>query len=775
MSNKIKKIVLLMLGISTLNLAPAISKDIQTEQIVSEQVVPEQIRDQIEEMITCLRQETEQVGLCVQQLIQTLQANKLSVTEQTRSKLHKNLLAINEFIAYLLKNEFLATNPSCLDYGFIVNNSMIKYMIEVLDRDITTLNFERMQQAITIHINKHTKLTAALFDQIKAENKNLLEKLLHKADFIGLSWYNIGYRFLKEHNAYAIARGTAAVAGAALLAACVYQNYAKVAANDPSKNWLQHKIAMVGMPPESVDFNGVSINKPGTATGLFKLWDLFQKVSESVKNPWIVSACTAMYAPYAYAAMRGVATKADQLDSALAGTKGKYDVGDYEKVYFKNMVGAEHLEGLAKQIADYLQHPERYERTQTDIHRGILLYGPPQTGKTLFAKALCTMISETKNIRFIDAKMLTELGLSINDVFAYAKSMSPCILFIDEIDLVAGNREKSPWPTGQLLTNMQGVDMVNNKVFIIAATNRMEQIDKALLADGRFGKQIYIGYPKYQHRKEFLAKELSVRGIRLDDNFVDYMAQESEGASYNKLRRLITEALNLSAVALRPVSQDDFEKILDVEVRKIEKQTIVLSSEEKRVIAIYQAGKALMRHLLQTKQQVAKITILPVAKQIKQCEYGWSFKTDQTRVSDNEKHAKQSDDSKMKDGDVFTKASTTNNSLISDQESKKECLCLLAGYVAHELLLHQTFSRCNPQDRADAMQLMYAMISQGETIDKETRIKALEIKEKYEVEITKILQKHIPMLEKIAQKLIDQNSINQYEWAELIKGYATVA
>lgn len=764
----------------------------------------EQIREEFEQHITEVRNQTNQIGYAIQQLTQSLQANKLGVSATEKEKIHTELIDIKNFTDLLLEKFFVQTSYDVLQLGIVLNNILATHLLKTVETGIATINSEVLQQAINTELQKdQQQLSPESFQALMIKNQQTIDKLIHATDFIGLTWYNKTYRFLKKHNTYNIARGTGVALVSTLVAASIYKAYFYTNNSTESDGYLQTYLNKLGTPggiqcteslntrgeivlnPKCDPITGEQLKTPGT--GIFRIIDIYKSANQYgiiAASPLLTiplkDMAMGLYYQYWAKAKNELTEKWKRFDAICAGTEKPKNIGDFERVYFKDMTGAEHLEELAKRITNYLQHPERYERTQMEEHRGILLWGPPQTGKTLFVKALSTMISEnfgtSKKITFIDAKKILDIdrGANIDDIFYYAKQCSPCILFIDEIDLVGAHREKSPQTTGQLLTNMQGIDMASNQVFIIGATNKLEQLDKALLVDGRFGKILHIDYPKYNHRKSFLEQQLAKRNIQLNPEFIDHMAQETEGASYNKLKRLITESLILSSIALRPVAQEDFEKTLDTEIRKIQKFSSVVSNEEKRIIAIHQAGKALMRHLLQTKQEIVKITILPVAKNVKTNEYGWAIKTDQNNVSNNDKLAEQQKEYKTKDGEVFTKTTTTNSTLISDEENKKETLCLLAGNVAQKLIFNKTFSQCNPQDRADAMQIIYTLISQGEAIDKAMRAKALEIKDSYEKEVMQILTKHKELLNKIADILVKQDSIDRYQWAEIIKNCPTL-
>lgn len=772
-----------------------ITPSVNTKSTTHEQKVMEMQREQLEQLITEVREQTQTISFCIQQIIQSVQANKIHGTKKQISNLLKELTEVQGFTQLLLEKVFIHVDPESLPLGFVLNNTVAKYLLKTIKNNPLNINADKLNSIIEQNLQqKLIALQPETVHLIIKQNKKIIAELLETTDFIGLSWLNKTYRYLKQKNAYSYLRAAGVTGLAAFTVACLYKAYFKDEVNNDVEhfngffNWLGRP---GNMPldkdgrPKNYNAEGQPVGESGT--GIFKAWEIFKTgskygiiaVTPIVTLPlqdWIKS----LYYQYWLNIKKEASKRWKRFDEICTGSDKKFDFDDCEKVYFKDMTGAEHLEELAKKLTNYMKNPERYERAQIEEHRAILLQGPPQTGKTLFAKALRTMITDKldkdKKISFIDAKKILDMDAkaTIDEIFDYAKHIAPCILFIDELDLVGAHREKNPVTTGQLLTCMQGVDMASKQVIVIGATNKPEQLDKALLVDGRFGKIIHIGYPNYQHRKLYLEQQLAKRNIQLNPAFIDYIAQETEGASYNKLKRLIMEALILSSIKLKPVCQEDFEKTLDTEVRKIENLHTVMPDNEKRVIATHQAGKALIRHLLQTSKEVVKITIHPVAKEIQTNEFGWAIKTDADKKSDNDKAVETQKELDMKNGEVFTKIATTNHTLISDEEYRKECLTLLAGNIAQKVMLNNTFAKCNPQDRAGSMKIIYSLISHGENPDKVIRAKALEIKTIYEKEIEQILSQHKDILQTIIDKLVQHNTIDRHEWTELIKDYPTL-
>jgi cell division protease FtsH len=788
-------------------------------------------REAFESLMTLSREHTQNIGFCIQQILQTLSSNKEQIKIHNKKEVIKTLEQLQDVIEMLIQDTYSKNTKNALTEGIVFTNGIMHFLLNGLKTDFN--DFDTKKLIAQIQKKSALDISDETMHSLAKKNTSMVKELIYASDRMGLTWCNLAYRKFKDTHGYSIIKNGAIVSATVILAGWILNNSTFIEPNggfwhrwigttprqltngsfefdtklqktvdeikqdietyqkklDPSrrdqaiiKELLAGQEFLEKNPQEKTVLISAIVDKPET------IFQSLSKCTKSLQSSGIITIgalCTVSISGiteyllgdwYQKGKLTGEKTL-DDLDKLMTGSKANkaLNADGQEKVYFKDLVGCEELETLAKKIANFIKHPERYERAQIEEHRGILLYGPPQTGKSLFAKALRTLIDDTlgsdRKMGFIDGKKYLDYGYSLSSIFKAAEDEAPCILFFDEIDLIGTNREKDPKKTGQLLTCMQGIDISSKQIIVIGATNRIEQLDKALLVDGRFGKKIFIGYPDYNKRKAFLERELAKRSIKLSAEFIDHIAQETENCSYNNLRRIITEAIILSANETRPIGQADFERTLDTEVRKIDRGTRASSSkEEKEIIATYQAGKAVTRHVLQTKQEVVKITIENVARTIKSGQTGIVVTNSDSDSSENEKLAtnQTGNDSKIKLGELFTKSTTNSQELISDEETKKECLALLAGGVAQQIMLGSSFSQCNKHDRAEVMQMIYAMISHGEKIDDKVRAKALRIKKAYEDEVRKILEDNKDLLLKIINELIEKITIDRYDWAKII-------
>ena len=291
------------------------------------------------------------------------------------------------------------------------------------------------------------------------------------------------------------------------------------------------------------------------------------------------------------------------------------------RITFKDVAGQAAAKQEVEEIVEFLKQPQKYTELGGKIPKGALLVGPPGTGKTLLAKA----VAGEADVPFFSisgsdfVEMFVGVGASrVRDLFRQAKEKSPCIIFIDEIDAVGRARGKNPSMGGnderentlnQLLTEMDGFGS-NSGVIILAATNRVDILDKALLRAGRFDRQIYVDLPDLNERKEVFGVHL--RPLKLDNTVdVDLLARQTPGFSGADIANVCNEAALIAARHSKPsVGKDDFLAAIDRIVGGLEKKTKVMTAE-KRAIALHEAGHATISWFLEHANPLIKVTIVP--------------------------------------------------------------------------------------------------------------------------------------------------------------------
>ncbi len=299
-----------------------------------------------------------------------------------------------------------------------------------------------------------------------------------------------------------------------------------------------------------------------------------------------------------------------------------YEKGNAIGITFKDVAGQEGAKQEVQEIVDFLKNPQKYTDLGGKIPKGALLVGPPGTGKTLLAKA----VAGEAGVPFFSmsgsdfVEMFVGVGASrVRDLFRQAKEKSPCIIFIDEIDAVGRARSKNPAMGGNderentlnaLLTEMDGFG-TNSGVIILAATNRVDMLDSALLRAGRFDREIHVDLPGLNERKAIF--QVHLKPIKIDDTVdIDLLARQTPGFSGADIANVCNEAALIAARHdKKAVCKQDFLDAVDRIVGGLEKKTKVMTADEKRSIALHEAGHATISWFCQYANPLIKVTIVP--------------------------------------------------------------------------------------------------------------------------------------------------------------------
>ena len=299
-----------------------------------------------------------------------------------------------------------------------------------------------------------------------------------------------------------------------------------------------------------------------------------------------------------------------------------FDKDNTKKVTFKDVAGLEEAKVEVMEIVDFLKNPKKYTNLGGKIPKGALLVGPPGTGKTLLAKA----VAGEADVPFFSmsgsdfVEMFVGVGASrVRDLFRQAKEKAPCIVFIDEIDAVGRSRSKNSGFTSnderentlnQLLTEMDGFGS-NSGVIILAATNRADILDHALMRAGRFDRQIHVDLPELKERSEIF--KVHLRGLKLVDGFdIEFLAKQTPGFSGADIANVCNEAALIAARKDKPsVEKQDFLDAVDRIVGGLERRSKIISPQEKRLIAVHESGHATVSWMLEHANPLLKVTIIP--------------------------------------------------------------------------------------------------------------------------------------------------------------------
>ncbi|RXJ99100.1 cell division protein FtsH [Arcobacter sp. CECT 8986] len=305
------------------------------------------------------------------------------------------------------------------------------------------------------------------------------------------------------------------------------------------------------------------------------------------------------------------------------GSSKKMINSEKPKVKFEDMAGNKEAKEEVQEVVDFLSNPDRYVKLGAQIPKGVLLVGPPGTGKTLLAKA----VAGEADVQFLSVsgsafiEMFVGVGASrVRDLFEQAKKVAPAIIFIDEIDAI-GKSRASGGPMGgndereqtlnQLLAEMDGFSTESAPVIVLAATNRPEVLDPALLRPGRFDRQVLVDKPDYEGRIEIL--KVHIKGVTLgNDVDLEEVAKMTAGLAGADLANIINEAALLAGRANKDeVTYDDFKEAVERQIAGLEKKSRRISPKERRIVAYHESGHALIAEVTKGANKVNKVSIVP--------------------------------------------------------------------------------------------------------------------------------------------------------------------
>lgn len=487
--------------------------------------------------------------------------------------------------------------------------------------------------------------------------------------------------------------------------------------------------------------------------------DLFFDEFRAAKE-WIVKKATALH----YKLKGGVYKKKAQE------TENKVE----PKVTFDDLVGAEHAKKVLSVIVKYIEDPERWDRGRFPPEKGYILTGPTRTGKSYMAEALAGEIKKVLKKKdrnpdefgfyVISASQIIQLG--IGKILEFAKAEAPCVLFIDEIDLLGLQRVGNKEILHEFLSKMSGVMDSDPKkqVIILAATNKPQNLDDALKQYGRFGKEIRFEHPSVEDRRTYLVKRLNNLSLNLDVFNIDKLVLETDGCTFEDLNVIIKRAFQKSKILGHVLNQEYLEEALDTEVRNIildDSKTI--PENEKTLIAAHQAGHALATSLLKTNRVIAKVTIRPVLSKVKE-ESIWVTYYQDDKTDDITKQKT------IEYGKMFTYTPYDTLHLDSRQEKINHCKIELAGHAAEEILFNGCGYSYHAKDKEKALEIAKSIMFEGLRIDimpkkvqNEMIEKALDLLNTCKKEVTELLEQHKDKLQALTSALQQKLSLTSQE------------
>lgn len=426
-------------------------------------------------------------------------------------------------------------------------------------------------------------------------------------------------------------------------------------------------------------------------------------------------------------------------------------------VTFDDVAGLEEAEMEVREVVDFLKNPELFTKLGAKIPKGVILVGPPGTGKTLLAKAVAgeakVPFFSISGSEFVE--MFVGVGASrVRDLFKRAKEKAPCIIFIDEIDAIGRSRGKGAFLTGanderestlnQLLTEMDGFG-TNTGVIVLAATNRADMLDAALLRPGRFDRHIYLELPNLKEREEIFKVHLRPLVLETDID-VHVMAAQTPGFSGADIANICNEAALIAARKKKAkIGKEDFMDAIDRIVAGIEKKSKIISPEEKKIIAYHEAGHALVSWLLKHVDPLVKVSIIPRGKTL---GAAWYLPEEKKLVSETAftEHLSATLGGRASEQLIFGEVSS--GALDDLEKVTKEAYMMVVYYGFNKKIGNISFYDSSGQ-RDYSIQKPYSEET-GKLIDEEVRKL---VSDAYQRAL-EILQQNKPLLQKLAELLL---------------------
>lgn len=464
-----------------------------------------------------------------------------------------------------------------------------------------------------------------------------------------------------------------------------------------------------------------------------------------------------------------------RIDDMLFGTTKKrtYESLTMPDERFDNIVGRDEVKAELMKVVEYICSPDKFDRAGIKVERGYLLAGDPQTGKTYMAKALTGEINEAlrkmgrnDKMRLFEISTDALISKGIAHYMDLARYHAPCILFLDELDLLRLQRDGDSKLLSEFLTSMSGTLSKDEKshVIILAATNKPENLDFALRQHGRFGKMFWFDKPTFKHRVEFFAKECVKRCMNIDRFDFNELAKQTEGCSFGSLDIVMKKALMLAKLSGSSVTQEHFDKALDSEIKQMIPHGYDVPQEKEQIVAVHNAGKALMSLLLEPQKKLSKVTVLPITQDLQE-----EHVTQQYNIAG----LQSKDQRAIRYGGIFSYNWSDSLNIESQDELKKQCKILLAGNIAQSVygLPSPAYDKIDKQEAFRlAKQIVFEGLDQKEvakTIREEKLTEAYRLVEQFEREIAQELDESKTWLIATTQALQERKTLSVGELNEL--------
>lgn len=754
-------------------------------------------RNQLHTLISSVEFVLEHIGQVINNAIQTKQLGTINHREAL-----EKISQLREVVDHLRKSTATAIDPTGLHITALILHEITDYVLELINTNFKTKKTLDIEALIT-RSSTHEPDVEKIEITLQAITKKV-EAIKNKAHYMGLSLFHKVFRkidsFITDYKVipWAALAGTGYLMGYYIVSRMDDESLNALKARFPrfidGFSWIKKNI--FGPRPaygksENIHFYGPLLNADKLGIGGFTEHYLGERgiqilslaIAPLITWKVLFDYCSPQISEIKMFTLR----KWHGLRNWLKGLPMEQEVSGYffkaPETRFKDVVGLDDKKETLTTIINFLTDPEFYLRAGIEINLGYLFCGPSRTGKTLLAEA-CAGEAYDKgmakgkkiNFMYVNAAHIHVFGLS--DIFDYAHAYGPTIIFIDEIDMGNFQREKDAKALSELMTKMSGYQAHerNNPekiVVVIAATNRPEALDQNLLKRGRFGKILHFSLPTQKERFSYLKLELQKRAIlKISDEFLEKLAIETENCSFADLKYIIVMAMQMAKSENSILTEEHIERAFDQEVRNIINdidKLSNLSAEQISIMAAHQAGHVIINMLLEDMPRITKVTLLPVAREIRE-EYAFARYDNDGKVKDIK------DKKEFEYGKIFKQNAFERNAIVRSYNAMlNDCKVLLAGSVAQKILLGQV-SSYHQEEREQALALVQKVVFGGiqennlpKKIREMYREKAYQLLIELEKQVETMLMESKQMLVHLAEALEEKKTLTSLEVMEIMQ------
>jgi cell division protease FtsH len=766
----------------------------ETEQTSQPQIPISVINEYLEAKLKPTLKLYEQLDFICEHLAQVI--NNHQVRNIDKKLVLQHITSIRKNIQEIKKGAYVVVDPYSIKVLLSIAEALIEHMRTIVGTGLKKLPELQLDQVIKRSLASDDFNFEHLEQQLET-NENTLKQLDTEAQNVGLSFFNRSYRRLEKFiSDYSLVkRGSVGL----FLGLGIYWILSRIdketteklpGFQKPDENSFIAKIKSfkenyIGTAPRYNKVTGDLVTKKDELKGGSAIESFFggHGIVDLTMPALITWPLLAKPFENNWKEFKGwTAKKWEGIRSYLRGgpVEKKAEYWKREpRIRFNDIIGKNHHKNVLGRVVDYIRDHERYDRAGISPEAGYLLAGPSRTGKTYLAEAIAGEIkdvllekgvSDQFNFFAFNAADIAEFGIEL--IMNLAKDSAPCVLFIDEIDMCGWQRERDAKSLSQVLTAMSGcMNKDRSKtVIVIGATNKPQNLDQALLQKGRFGKILWFDYPTYEDRLAYLVRELENRSIMsIDENYIKKLAQETDRCSFDDLNSIIVTALQKSKAQGRILEAQHLEEAFDEEIRHVMLDEIPLPDEQKKILAVHQAGHTLATMLLDDAEFLTKVTIRPITNKVQE-ESVWSKYANDGKSKDDKPKEQ------IEYGKLFSSKPNHNDTIKTQQEILNMIRIELAGHIAEKVLLGSSGYTYHKEDKAKALHMAKYVVFEGMSerdLPKETcsalNTKAYSLLQACQDEVQELLEQHKDQLASIATALYEKLTLSQAELVELLQ------